>query len=512
MPAVEPSSPAPAARLLRFLHALALAAVVVGVGLLFHDLDANGSTADERSDFRIARDFVAQGTIFENKEDPSQSRLPHIVAALSMAAFGETLWAFKLPFALATLLAGALLFAFVRRRHGALTALYCLAFFFTNPWVLGSGRTAATAGDMLLVVTSFAFLWAAIRVFGERGVRPPSLAATAWFGLTAGLAVGAKLISLVLLPAGLALVAVRRRSFAHVVAFGLVAAITSVALHPLLVTHTRPTLGATFKAFGTTPFAMEGLGNVALPETPAATTGSDVARRVVPFEPVEVEDTPKLRYLAYLLVGKLTLPFLAVLGLGVALGLGAAWRDRRLDPAFWGALAFVTAPCVVLIWKYKQNAGYYLPLLIPAVTLAALALDRGLRSPKPWRRTVVAAGWLAIVGYQLWLDVGLAPDYLQAGRRLGIEAQGKMAGPATNHCQGTPVLIDRLNQLRARGEAFDVARVFDACMKVMLHDEAHGPAQRQGYRFGRYSPGMRPAGEHVFVVHDVLFVNAYGTP
>ena len=175
MPAVELSSPAHAARLLRFLQGLALASVVIGVGLLFYDLDANGSTADERSDFRIARDFVQQGSILENKEDPSQSRLPHIVAAIAMAALGETLWAFKLPFALATLLAGALLFAFVRRRHGALTALYCLAFFFTNPWVLGSGRTAATAGDMLLVVTSCALLWAAIRVLGPLCPRPPSL-------------------------------------------------------------------------------------------------------------------------------------------------------------------------------------------------------------------------------------------------------------------------------------------------------------------------------------------------
>lgn len=493
----------PARALLRLFHGLALLAVVAGTFLLFDDLDRNGSTWDERVDFRIARNFVLQRSLTKEVSDPSQSRLPHILAALSIAQFGTSLWAFKLPSALAGLFAGLLLFAFLALRHGAIVGLYALAFFLTNPWVLGSSRTGATAGDILVVVTTFAFLWAAIRVFeaGEETRHP--LGRTACLGLLTGISIGAKLTSVVLFPAGLALVAVMRRSVLHAVVFSVLALLTTVALHPLLVTHTDSTLNATMQAFGRSPIALEGAYS-----GPAAAT----APIIVDVEPVEVENTPKLRYLYFLLVGKLTLPFVLLVGLGVVLGLATAWRTRRIDPAFFGALAFVLAPCVVLIWKYKQNASYFLPLLIPAITLAAIPLARGLRSAVPWHRLCVAAVWLAIVGYQLRIDVDLAPDYLQAGRRLGPAAQGQMAGPATNHCQGSPILFDRLNQLRRGGYDFDVFYVFEPCIPLILDDSVHGPVPLEGYRFRRYAQGFLPRSEHLLAVHEVIHLHRYGLP
>jgi 4-amino-4-deoxy-L-arabinose transferase-like glycosyltransferase len=490
---------------------LALAAVLAGVFLLFHRLDWNGSTWDERVDFNISRHFVQQGSILIDKSDPSQARLPHIVGALSLAAFGESLWAFKFPFALAGLVAGALLFAFVAVRHGNTTALYCLAFLLTNPWWLGSSRTAATAGDVLVVVTTFAFLWGAIVVF--RGSEDPRrrLAGTAGFGLLTGISIGAKLTSAVLLPAGFALVAVARRSLLHLVVFTLLALLATVALHPLLVTHTQSTLGATTQAFRGTAAVTEDAGDDTAP-APALAPAVDAGAAPVLLGPGWIEATPKVRYLSWLLVGKLTLPFLLVVAAGIVLGLYEAWRVRRLDPGFWGALAMVLVPCVVLIWKYKQNANYYLPLLLPAVTLAAIPLARGLRSPFAWRRVAVAFGWLAIVGWQLWIDTNLAPDYLQAGRRLGPEAQGQMSGPATNHCQGTPVMIETLNRLRQSGEPFEAVGVFETCLAVILHDAALGPVAPDGYRFVRLGQAARPSDAYIFVVHEVIAAHQYGLP
>jgi len=376
----------------RALDLLALAAVLGGLVLLFHDLDRNGSTWDERVDFRIARNFVEQGSIVQDKSDPSQTRLPHIIGALSIAALGENLWAFKLPFALTGVLSGLVLFAFVAARHDARTALYCLAFYLTNPWVLASSRTAATAGDILVVLTTFAWLWVAILVFGGREAPRHPLAKTVCLGLLTGIAIGAKLTNAVLFPAGLALVAVRRKSLTHLIVFALLASFAAVAIHPLLITHTSSTIGATTLAFGATPLALEGVSTRA---------ASEVERIILAVEPMEVENTPKLRYLYSLLVGKLTLPFLLFVVVGIVAGLFEVARTRRLDPHFLGALAFVLVPCALLIWKYKQNTSYYLPLLLPAISIAAIPLARGLRSALPWRRLVVALAWLAIVGYQL---------------------------------------------------------------------------------------------------------------
>ncbi len=490
---------------LRVFHILAFAAVIAGLFLLCHRLGWNGSTWDERADYRISRDFVRQGSVLENKADPSQSRLPHMIGAISLATFGETTRAFKIPFVLAGVVCGLLLFAFVRARDGSLTALYAFALFLTNPWALASSRTAATAGDILVVLTTFVFLWLAIRMYEKADARGPGIGATAGLALATGVAIGAKLTSAVLLPAGLLLLLVvyGRRSPLHVVLYAVVAVVVTIALHPLLVTHTESLFGAAFGAFAKTPALFEHLG-----ESPAV----DLGRSFLGDPPIELEPTPKFHYVLALLVSKLTLPLLLFVVAGIGFGFVDAWRERRLDARFWGPLSFVVAPCVVLVWKYKQNGNYYLPLLLPAMTLAAIALARGLHASRAWCRASVAAAWLAIVGYQVHLDVGLAPDYLQAGRRLGPTMQGKMAGPAINHCQGTPILIDTLNRLRASGESFEVVGVLETCLPVMQLDVAHGPIAPDGYRFVRYNARLPPRGPHVFVVHKVIRIDEYGMP
>lgn len=489
--------------ILRGGHALAVCAALAGAFLLFADLDRNGSTWDERVDFRISRNIAKQRSLLIERSDPSQSRLPHIVGAISIATLGTSLWSFKFPFAVAGLLSGWMLYAFLARRRGATVGLYALAYYMTNPWMLASSRSAATAGDILVVATTFAFLWAAIRVYGEGDPPRRLLGRTAGFGLLAGLAVGAKLTNLALLPAGLVLVAFVRRSLVHMLVYAALAVLTAIALHPLLVTQTENTLGASIRAFGMTPIALEGAYAAPAVASAPVSLGS---------EPIEVENTPKLRYLYTLLVAKLTLPFLLLVGIGAALGLVTALKTRRLDPAFFGALAFVLVPCAVLIWKYTQNANYYLPILLPAITIAVIPLEKGLRATAPGRRLATAVIWLAIVGYQLALSIDLAPDYLQAGRRLGPAAQGEMAGPAVNHCQGGPLLFDDLNRLKRGGLRFDTFYVFETCLPMLVDDSIYGPVPLEGYRFKAYVPGSAPKHPHILVVHEVVYIYQYGMP
>lgn len=486
----------------RALDLLALVAACVGVYLLFHDLAWGGSTQDEVMDFRIAHDFALHGSILTNANDPSQGRLPHMLGAASLLLFGESLWSFKLPFAVSVLVGGALLFGFVARRFGPAIALHSVAFYLTNPWAIGSGRSAATAGDALVIPTTFAFLWLAIRVWEARSTGSRSVLDAIALGLMAGVSVGAKLTNFVLFPAGLLVVVFARRSFACLVAFAAFASLAAVASHPLLATRTDELVTAVRRIVDKAP------------------TTSDPARRVVVLEmptrlgvvPVSLAPLPKLRYLGYALVGKLTAPFLLVVVFGVVLGVRAALRSRRFDPAFWLPLAFVLAPCAIVFVDVKQNVNYFLPLLLPAITIAALALACCFRVRHPLGRVLGSLGWVGIVLYQIWLGANLSPDFIQAGRRLGPEAQSKMDGPAVNQCQGTPQLIERLNQLHRDGQAFDTAWVFAGCFPNVSHDAAYGPIRPQGYKFLLYYPFGVYTLPHVLVVSETIQYDRYGMP
>ena len=488
------------ARRLRFADVLVGAATLAGLFLLIHRFAWNGSTWDEMIDYRIAQDLARNGTLLSNTVDPTQGRLPHLIGAVFLAVLGAGVWVFKLPFALAGLAGGALLYLFVAPRYGRRTALYCLAYYLTNPWILASSRSAATAGDILVVVTTFGFFWAAVRCV-EDGRSPAGerRRGTVVLALLAGISVGAKLTLLVLLPLGLLLVAATRRSLAHVAAFTLIAAVFAAATHPILVTDTPLLVGATRRAIGSgLATSVETLG----PTVSIDERANDGSRRFAEVDLVSHEPTPKLRYLAALLVGKLTLPFLLVVAAGVAYGTRRDWRRRRLDPAFWGAAAAVVATCG-FVWKFKQNPNYFLPLVLPSITLAAIPLARLLGSPRHWLRLTGSLGWLALLLYQIWIGAALAPDYLQAGRRLGPSVQGTMDGPAVNHCQGTPLLIDRLNTLRQH-ERFERVYVFETCLSVIAHDSRLGPVRPNGYVFSRYPPRKHPSGAHLFVVHEVI--------
>ncbi len=486
----------------RMLDLLALVAACVGVFLLFHDLAWGGSTQDELTDFRISRDFVLHGSVLTNTTDPSQGRLPHMLGAASLWLFGESVWSFKLPFAASVLVCGALLFGFVARRHGPAIALYSVAFFLTNPWAIGSGRSAATAGDALVMPTSFAYLWLAIRVWETRFTGLRSVLDAIGLGLLTGLSVGAKLTNVVLFPAGFLVLVLARRSFAHLVAFAAFASLAAVASHPLLATATDDLVAEVRRIVDRDPLPSEPTRRAVVLEMP-----TDLRAL-----PVSLAPPPKLRYLGYVLVGKLTAPFLFVLACGVVLGVGAALRARRFDPAFWLPLAFVVAPCAIVCVNVKQNVNYFLPLLLPAITLAAVALAYCFRQRHSLGRILGSLGWLAIVLYQIWLGVHLSPDFIQAGRRLGPEAQSKMDGPAVNQCQGAPQLIERLNQLHRGGHPFDTAWVFGRCFPNVSHDATYGPIRPQGYNFMRDDPTVVFGRPHVLVVSETNQYEQYGMP
>ncbi len=486
----------------RALDLLALAAGCVGVYLLFHNLAWGGSTQDEYNDFKIAHDFVLHGSILTNDSDPSQGRLPHMLGAASLSLFGESLWSFKLPFALSVLVGGALLFGFVARRYGPTIALYAAAFYLTNPWAIGSGRSAATAGDALVMPTTFAFLWLAIRVWEARSRGSRAVLDAVGLGLMAGLSVGAKLTNFVLFPAGFLVVALARRSFTQLVAFAAFASLAAVASHPLLATKTNHLVDQMRRIVDKAPPTSDPRKSAVVLEMPAHLHAL----------PVSLGPPPKLRYLGYVLAGKLTAPFLFVLACGVVLGVRAALRSRRFDPAFWLPLAFVVAPCALVFVDVKQNVNYFLPLLLPVVTIAALALAYCFRVRHPLGRVVGSLGWLGIVLYQIWLGTNLSPDFIQAGRRLGPEAQGKMDGPAVNQCQGTPRLIERLNQLHRSGHAFDTVWVFVACFGNVRHDAAYGPIRPQGYTLQNFFPMGIYTLPHVLVASETIHYDNYGLP
>ena len=497
----------------RLVDLLVWCVVLAGVFLLFHRLAWNGSTWDERIDYSIAQDIARHGNVLTNVFDPTQSRLPHMVGALALALFGDGLWAFKLPFAFIGLLGGALLYAFVARRRDRVTASYCLAFYLTNPWVLASSRSAATAGDILVVVTTFAFFWAAVRFVESHGPDARRLRHTMALGLLAGVSVGAKLTSAVLIPFGLAIVVATRMSLRHAVVFVAGSALFAVATHPLLMTESSLLVGSIHRALGPSPSAPDANRKVVRPMASSTSPFDKLAGKAPVYSGdvflVSLERPPKLRYLWAVLAGKLTVPFLFVVLLGGAMGARASYVSRKFDPAFCGALLFVLATCG-FIWKNKQNPNYFLPLLLPAITIAALPLATVLQSPKPWRRAAGSCAWLTLLVYQLWLCAALSPDYLQAGRRMGPSVQGLMAGPAVNHCQGTPLLIDRLNALRHTA-SFGTAYVLEACMPVIVRDATLGPVQPVGYSFVKYNPIARPPEAHLVVVHETLHYDAFAT-
>lgn len=494
----------------RGVGALLWSVVLVGVVLFFHDLDRNGSTWDEIFDYAIARHMARGGSVFTNLVDQTQTRLPHIVGAASLRWVSESTWGFKFPFVFVGLLGGALAYSFVRHRFGSMAALCALAYYVTNPWILASSRWAATAGDILVVTTTFGFFYAAVRLMEKEGARRRAHVGTFLLAASTGLAVGAKLTNLPLVVAGAFLVGMVQRTFVHVALFLAVSVAMSVAANPIFLMYDR-TLADDFMVAisATTPVPVEAANPVDSEPMvdPREASAPATAASIVP---IGLEATPKLRYVWTLLTAKLTLPFLLLVGCGLVLGVRDALARRKFDPVYWLAVAFVLAPCGVLLWKHKQNANYFLPVVVPAITLAVRPLAAALTSRRAAVRAVAVTGWIGVVLYQLWLSVGLAPDYLQAGRRLGPQTQAMMDGPAVNHCQGTPMLLERLNELR-ESEEFDKVYVFETCWVVVRHDIWYGSTAPEGYEVVEYDRAAPPERPFYFVVHDVIRYFRYGT-
>ncbi len=363
-------------------------------------------------------------------------------------------------------------------------------------------------------LTTMAFLWAAVSLWEDRS----SSGRSCWRGtmllaLLAGVSVGAKLTNIVLLPLGAAVVAARRRSWTHVLGYAVGALLATGATHPMLLTQAKPILDSLRIVWADTKIlSPEDFPAPAAEAVDRSTRAVPAAQAVHEVIPIARESVPKWGYLWFTLAGKLTVPFLVVMGAGVALGCREAWRTRRFDAAFWGALAFVVAPCVSLVWKQWLSVNYFLPVLLPAITLAAMALAHAQNSRVTMQRLLGSLVWLAVVLHQVELARAIAPDYLQAGRWMGPAAQGVLDGPAVNHCQGAPRLIDRLNRMRGSDHRFDRVFVFETCLPVLRHDARLGPVRPDGFEFVRFKPNDTARRRHLLVRHEGIRYYLHGRP
>jgi hypothetical protein len=186
---------------------------------------------------------------------------------------------------------------------------------------------------------------------------------------------------------------------------------------------------------------------------------------------------------------------------GALAWLGRGLRRRREDDLRLIGL-IVCVPVVPLLAKGFQNANYYVPLIAPLTIWFALEAQRWLQSDRPAVRNAAAAllgaGLVAQVALVLWL----APDYLQAGRQFGRSFQGEFMGPAVNHDQGAPRLIEELNKRPAPGNP-RVVYVLGKAIDLWNHAAAHGPV-RAPIRFLPFFRVGRPP-----LPYDVVEAGSY---
>lgn len=126
-----------------------------------------------------------------------------------------------------------------------------------------------------------------------------------------------------------------------------------------------------------------------------------------------------------------------------------------------------------------QNAQYYVGAVPGMVILAGYALDQ---IQHRYRRP--SSQWLGIVIPNLLLlsmvitNLYLQDNYLLAGRSYGSWMQGGFQGPAVNHCQGSPRLIEHLNR-HLQDQPDHPIFVFVDCLGAWKYAETHGSIKTQ---------------------------------
>ena len=450
----------------RLFRILCLALCIVGLYLAFSQLTPLGLTWDEYLDWRIAESIARTHSVFRDLSDPSQGRFAHLLAALSFSLFGFSYLAYKLPFVFIGCAGGVLLFAACRRRFSLSVALAVSAYYLTNPYVLGSMRTAATAGDVLVLVLSLAFVLSLERWLSSRALWSAGIVCA----VVCGAATGAKWTNGLCVPLALvAFLLTRRESWAalakQLACFVSLAALTAIVTNPTFL------LGPTF--------VLSALAHA---------HNYDHGTRLYLGELVT---TPQWYFVPAIFLAKYGIPFLVFLLGSVAL----AVRLRTQHALVWLSLVTLSFAALFAL-KPFQSAYYYIFTVAPCLMLVAWLLNQ----KHPWKHGLAMWIFLAAVLLQTAQALALAPDFLRAGAGYGTAFEGEFWGPAVNHCQGGPQL---LGVVAAREPGARLYTLTD-CFEILAFDLARGPV-RPALRVLDY-PASNPARPYVLAVHRVFFV------
>jgi hypothetical protein len=461
----------------RVVKVFTVLVICVSTGLAFWQLDLMGLTWDEDGDYHLASDFYRDWDLLSNHEDPSQGRLAHLIAAVFFTVFGKSYFVFKLPFVIIGLASGFMLWRLLRRHVNVNVARLITALYFCCPYVLAAERTAATAGDVLLVALTLAFIgtlygWVTSDRFWPYGALCAAVCgAAAGAKWTSGLLLVIAIFYQVAHMARSRRTLLNRRRWTELLASITIAAAVAIIASPTFLNGL--------------PFIIEAIKD--------SRSYDDL--HMLYFG--EVRLRPPWYYIPALAVSKFTPPVALVF----AWACGQAVRTR-LRTGSWGTLRAICLlsliPIAPLAIKSFQNAHYYVSSIPAVFVLTALTIDDWLKNGSPFRGNLVLVSTAAAVVYQLILCGWLAPDFLQAGREYGSRFRGQFGGPAVNHCQGSPLALREINRLVV-SEGPNTVYQLDSCIALMEHAVKHGPVPA-AVRISKY-PAKRPSRPHYLMIN-----------
>lgn len=458
------------------LFGLSLVAIVVGLFLVFGDVAMTGLTWDEWVDYGIAEDYAKNQSFLDNTADPSQARFSHLLGAASFALFGVSYFAFKLPFVLASVGGGLLLWLFLRRRVSPPIAILTTALYFTCPYVLSAARAGGTAGDALVGALVLAFIVTTERWMDSGRFWPYG----AMSGIVCGAAIGAKWTCALLVVAAVSGVLMARRARGQAVFDG-----------PTWTSFLAHWWFAIVVALGACPTLLLGIKFI-----------RDALQHSIQFEGKHLILLGATRasapwfYIPAVLASKMSPVQLAILLVALWQALRSSFRPRRFDALVTLCLLSIL-PVLPLASKAFQNAQYYLPLVPVTMILTAKTVDRWIQRGSVATRYAVHAGGAGALALQVALSIWLYPDYLQAGRQFGPVLEGEFPGPAVNHCQGLPFAVRELNDVVGQGGPSKIYSL-QSCRDVVTHAATHGP-ERAIVEIAAY-PSKRPPEAHYVLI------------
>ena len=465
-----------------------LAVILISCFLSFRQLALTGLTWDEWADLGIAADYLNHQAFLTQLGEPSQGRLGHLIAYFSFWINGGVDYvAYKTPFVILGMLGGIGLYLFLRRRVRQVVAVVTTALWFSCPFALSAMRAGVTGGDLLVLVTTLAFIpamyaWVTSERFWPYG---------ALCGVVCGCAVGSKWTSGCLLGAVPLVWLIKywteRRSIFNAKLWTGLVAQQWIAVLCAVISSPTFILGY--------PFIKSGLAHA---------VGFDNVK-LMQFG--MIRGTAPWYYIPAVLISKLS-PIQVFLFAYEALIFGWFLLVPRRKIGMLHVVCLLSMVSVVaLAPKGWQNAQYYLVLVPGIMVLSALTLNRWLLSGRQQlRATAVWLMALALVS-QMLLTIWLFPDYLLAGRQFGRFFYGQFPGPAINHCQGLPYAFKEARELQMQGGP-KTTYLLNSCEWVARHNMEYGPVKPLG-TFAMY-PENRPSGAHFVIIPTIYDYDADG--